>query len=52
MDTTTFTSGDFKDLRLKLTGYTRPDQQLFRNVLFDRLFASMPKDPQVKVQIW
>ena len=48
----TFIAGDHNDLTLKLSGYTKPDQALFRNVLFDRLYASMPKDPQVKVQIY
>ena len=48
----TFTAKDYQELKLKLTGYTKPDQPLFRNVLFDRLFASMPKDPQAKVQIY
>ena len=43
---------DEQDLRLKLSGYTTPEQQLFRNVVFDQLYASMPKDPQVKVQIY
>ena len=40
----TFTAQDYQDLKLKLTGYTKPDQSLFRNVLFDRLFTSLPKD--------
>jgi quercetin dioxygenase-like cupin family protein len=39
-------------LTLKLTGYTNPAVQLFRNVLFDQLCSSLPKDPQVKVQIY
>jgi quercetin dioxygenase-like cupin family protein len=42
----------FKDLKLPLSGYTTPGQALFRNVLFDQLYASIPKDPQVKVQIY
>jgi quercetin dioxygenase-like cupin family protein len=41
-----------QDLALRLSGYTKPGQELFRNVLFDQLYASMPKDPQVKVQIY
>ena len=45
-------AADLKELTLKLTGYTTPEQQLFRNVLFDQLYASLPKDPQVKVQIY
>ena len=39
-------------LKLKLSGYTKPGQELFRNVLFEQLSASIPKDPQVKVQIY
>jgi quercetin dioxygenase-like cupin family protein len=41
-----------ESLSLKLSGYTRPGQELFRNVLFDQLYASLPKDPQAKVQIY
>jgi quercetin dioxygenase-like cupin family protein len=41
-----------RELTLKLSGYTTPEQQLFRNVLFDQLYASLPKDPQAKVQIY
>ena len=37
---------------LKLSGYTGPGRELFRNQLFDQLVASIPKDPQVKVQIY
>jgi len=48
----TFTATDYHELKLKLSGYTKPGQELFRNVLVDQLYASMPKDPQVKVQIY
>ena len=41
-----------RELTLKLSGYTTPEQQLFRNVLFDQLYASLPKDPQARVQIY
>jgi quercetin dioxygenase-like cupin family protein len=41
-----------RELTLKLSGYTTPEQQLFRNVLFDQLYASLPKDAQAKVQIY
>ena len=44
--------GDVSGLTLKLSGYTSPEQQLFRNVLFDELYASLPKDPQARVQIY
>lgn len=40
------------DLRLPLEGYLKPGEQLHRNVLFEQLFASLPRDPQVKVQIY
>ena len=43
---------DYKALKLKLSGYTKPGQELFRNVLFDQLYASMPADSPVKVQIY
>src|SRR6478672_7355725 len=39
-------------MTLKLSGYTGPGQELFRNVLFDQLYTSLPKDPHVKVQIY
>jgi len=43
---------DYKALTLQLSGYVNPGQGLHRNVLFDRLCASLPKDPQVRVQIY
>jgi len=43
---------DDKALTLQLNGYVKPGQGLHRNVLFDQLYASLPKDPQVKVQIY
>ena len=43
---------DYKTLKLKLSGYVKPGQELFRNVLFDRLYSSMPTDRDVKVQIY
>jgi quercetin dioxygenase-like cupin family protein len=39
-------------LKLKLSGYVKPGQELFRNVLFDQLYASMPAGDEVKVQIY
>jgi len=45
-------SFDEKDLKLKLSGYTKPGQELFRNVLFDQLYASLPTDAPAKVQIY
>jgi quercetin dioxygenase-like cupin family protein len=43
---------DYKDLKLQLDGLVRPPAQFQRNMLFDQLYASIPKDPQVKVQIY
>ena len=43
---------DYKDLKLQLDGLVRPSEQFRRNMLFDALYASVPKDPQLKVQIY
>jgi quercetin dioxygenase-like cupin family protein len=43
---------NYRALKLKLSGYTKPGQELFRNVLFDQLYASMPAGDEVKVQIY
>jgi len=43
---------DFRELKLRLDGYTKPGQDLHRNVLLDTLYASLPRDPQVKVQVY
>jgi quercetin dioxygenase-like cupin family protein len=37
---------------LQLDGLLRPGEQLHRNVLFDQLYASLPKDAEVKIQIY
>jgi quercetin dioxygenase-like cupin family protein len=42
----------YKDLRLQLDGFLKPGEHLYRNVLFDQLYASLPKDPEVKIQIY
>jgi quercetin dioxygenase-like cupin family protein len=39
-------------LTLRLRGYTKPGQELFRNVLFDQVHAALPKDGSAKVQIY
>ena len=39
-------------LRLRLDGYLTAGEAFKRNILFDGLFASLPKDPNVKVQIY
>src|SRR5271155_513134 len=41
-----------KDIKLQLQIQVPPGQQLHRNVLFDQLYASIPKDPEAKVQIY
>lgn len=41
-----------ESLKLKLSGYVGPGRALYRNVLFERLFESLPKDPVAKVQIY
>ena len=41
-----------ENLKLKLSGYVGPERALYRNVLFERLFESLPKDPAVKIQIY
>lgn len=46
------TLGDYKDLKLQLDGLVPPGRGFFRNMLFDHLYASIPKDPQVAVQIY
>jgi quercetin dioxygenase-like cupin family protein len=48
----TYQLDDYKALKLRLDGYATPAQPLHRNVLFDQLYASIPRDPQVKVQIY
>jgi quercetin dioxygenase-like cupin family protein len=41
-----------KDMKLQIQGLVPPGQQLYRNVLFDQLYALIPKDPEAKVQIY
>ena len=36
---------DYKDLKLKLDGIVPAGQQLFRNMLFNTMYASLPRDP-------
>src|SRR3954468_7620869 len=48
----TVAGDDYKSLKLALSGYLKPGEQLCRNVLFDQLYGSIPKDSQVKVQIY
>ena len=44
--------GNLAALTLKLSGYTTDEQQLFRNLLLDTLYASIPKDPEIKVLVF
>ncbi|MBI4265109.1 MAG: cupin domain-containing protein [Acidobacteria bacterium] len=48
----TFSLDQYKELKLQLSGFLAPGQQLHRNVLLDRLYASIPKDPEVKVLVY
>ena len=43
---------DYGELKLQLSGFVKPGQELFRNILLDRLYTSIPRDPAVKVQIY
>ncbi|MGA6945706.1 MAG: cupin domain-containing protein, partial [Pseudolabrys sp.] len=43
---------DYKDLKHKLDGIVPPGHGFHRNLLFDTLYSSLPRDPQVKVQIY
>ncbi len=40
------------DMTLEIAGLVPPGQELHRRVLFDQLYASLPKDPEAKVQIY
>ena len=46
------TPDDYKDLKLKLDGIVPAGHGFHRNLLFDAMYASLPRDPQVKVQIY
>ena len=39
---------DYKDLKLKLDGIVPSGHGFHRNLLFDTLYASLPRDPQVE----
>ena len=45
-------TSDYKDLKLQLDGFVPPGQGFHRNLLLETLYASLPRDPQVKVQIY
>jgi hypothetical protein len=42
----------YNDLKLRLDGLVKPGGGFFRNILLDQLYASVPKDPEIKVQIY
>jgi quercetin dioxygenase-like cupin family protein len=42
----------YRDLKFKLDGYLKPGQSLNRNMLLDSLYANIPKDPTVQVQVY
>lgn len=46
------TADKYKDLKVALEGFTPPGHGFHRNLLFDAMYASLPRDPQVKVQIY
>jgi quercetin dioxygenase-like cupin family protein len=39
-------------LRLKLSGYLAPGEEIHRRVLFDQLCASVPTTPELKVMVF
>ena len=43
---------DYKELKLQLEGLVPQGHGFHRNLLFDAVYASLPRDPQVKVQIY
>jgi quercetin dioxygenase-like cupin family protein len=45
-------AGGYRDLKLKLDGLVQAGHGFFRNMLFDQLYASIPKDLNIKVQIY
>jgi quercetin dioxygenase-like cupin family protein len=47
-----FGSADHKALKLELEGYLKPGEQMHRNVLFEAMYASLPRDPAVQIQIY
>jgi len=45
-------TSDYKDLKLKLDGMVPPGKGFNRNLLLDTLYASLPRDPEAKVQVY
>ncbi len=46
------TTDKYKDLKLALDGFTPPGKGFHRNLLMDMMYASLPRDANVKVQIY
>lgn len=46
------TSDKYKDLKVALEGHTPPGHGFHRNMLFEAMYASLPRDANVKVQIY
>jgi quercetin dioxygenase-like cupin family protein len=44
--------GPYNDLKLKIQGLVPGGQELHRQVLFDQLYSSIPKDPEARVQVY
>ncbi len=43
---------DYKDLKLQLDGIVPAGHSFHRNLLFDQVYASLPRDANAKVQIY
>jgi quercetin dioxygenase-like cupin family protein len=43
---------DYKEMKFKLDGYLQPGQSLHRNILFDAMYAAVPKDPEIRVTMY
>jgi quercetin dioxygenase-like cupin family protein len=48
----TVASHGIEALKLQLYGYLHPGDHLFRNVLYEQLCESLPKDSAAKIQIY
>ena len=46
------TAGNEKVARLKLSDLLEPGQESTRNVLFEELYAQLPKDPEARVCVY
>ena len=46
------TADKYKDLKVQLDGFVPPGKGFHRNLLIDMMYASLPRDPNVKIQIY